>query len=294
MKISTRSRVRIPSLAALGVAGAAVILPWPLSGAEANPHGTIVLRGIARDFRRAHTDFDPQISEVADHVAGTVEPTLGTDARPVAASAPGTKVIDAWRDSAGRPIAPHLAATPPPPATCLLVADAPGTTAGDSDGGITSAATFTDWFRDVLGTNLSIARAIALSLNGTVYEYLDDDFYPIDGVLLGNEGDTHNNFFTYALDATFTYEACAGQFLEFEGGNGTWMFLDDVLVMDLGGVTPMVGQFVELDRLTLNDGQVYTLRLFYAHRDDAQSVFRLRTNIPLESSGTVLVSGGFD
>ena len=66
--------------------------------------------------------------------------------------------------------------------------------------------------------------------------------------------------------------------------------------MDLGGVAANTIQYIDLDRLSrLQDGQTYRFQFFYAQRQRAQAVFRLRTNLLLatgELSGTT--TAGFD
>jgi fibro-slime domain-containing protein len=172
--------------------------------------------------------------------------------------------------------------------------DTLGTYNGSCPGAVTSASTFDEWYRDIMGTNLSRVLPITLHRTNGVYEYLTDDFYPIDGQLLGNEGEEHNSFFTYTFSATFTYDKCAGQFFEFRGNDDAWVFIDRHMAIDLGGVATPERQYVALDRLPLQDGQQYTLDFFYAHRRSANdSVFRMRTNIVL-STGTVPVSAGYD
>jgi fibro-slime domain-containing protein len=171
------------------------------------------------------------------------------------------------------------------------IKDTLGAAAAVSSGGVSSADTFDQWYRDILGVSLSAFHAITLVRNGYgIYEYDDDAFYPIDGVLFGNEGDGHNRYFTYTIAAYFQYESCAGQFFEFRGADDAWMFVNETLAMDLGGLVAGTEQVVELDRLGLTDGEVYEMTFYFAHRYPAPPAFHLRTNVPLWSDTEAFAS----
>jgi fibro-slime domain-containing protein len=164
------------------------------------------------------------------------------------------------------------------------VSDTSGQLGVSSSGGITSALSFAQWFRDVPGVNLTGYHSITLTRNGAgVYEHLDDEFHPADDRMLGNEESEHNRYFTYEVNAEFTSESCTDQFIEFQGGDGVWIFIDDALVLDLGGAGTNDTQYVQLDRLGLSDG-VHSLKLLYAQRRSDSSMFRLRTNLVLLTS----------
>jgi len=146
------------------------------------------------------------------------------------------------------------------------------------------------------GVNLSMGYPISLIRNNSgVYEYFSNSFYPVDGLLFENESESHNNLFTYSIAATFTYSTCTSQFFEFEGNDDAWVFIDDRLVIDLGGTNTPSRQYVALDRLNLEDGETYTLKLFYAQRRSTlDSIFNIRTNIEFGTGAAPVVSMGYD
>lgn len=142
---------------------------------------------------------------------------------------------------------------------------------------ITSAETFAQWYNDVPGVNLSTSYTITLD-NGTTtaggtYIYENTAFFPIDDQLLGNEGGDHNYHFTYELHAEFTY--AGGETFTFSSDDDLWVFINDNLVVDLGGVHETVTGSVDLDTLGLTIGENYNFDLFFAERHSIGSVFKM-------------------
>ena len=81
--------------------------------------------------------------------------------------------------------------------------------------------------------------------------------------------------------------------MEFEGGDGAWIFIDGRLVIDLGGVRSNVQQYADIDRLGLVNGQDYQMKLFYANRNRSKE-FRLRTNVFLAPDRLLGSPSGFN
>jgi len=152
---------------------------------------------------------------------------------------------------------------------------------GSTSASTSGAANFNQWYNDVSGVNLSKGISLTLTdLGGGIYGYSSSDFFPIDGELFGNEGRSHNYHFTMELHNQFTYQP--GQKFDFTGDDDVWVFIDDTLVMDLGGVHGAQHGSVDLDALGLTDGNTYEFDLFFAERHTSQSNFKMETSIVFE------------
>ena len=249
------------------------------------------LRGTVRDFRErtveegGHPDFERRPAHGFGHYVGNIAPYLGEDRKPVF-TGNGAKVREDFRDAEGRPICPFLFNED--------LGDVRGELGEADTGGIESAASFHQWYNEVLGVNMSESLTLTLvrQADGTYvfddavdpeYQALDG-FFPIDDKLLGNPGGSpdRNFHFTFELNTTFVYDEDVQQTFKFIGDDDVWVFINGRLVIDLGGVHSARMQFVDLSRLDLQDGQEYTLDFFFAERHRTQSNFRIVTNIQLD------------
>ena len=171
------------------------------------------------------------------------------------------------------------------PEECDL-GDNAGTILTAATGDVTSADTFFEWWRDILGVNQSTVQTVRLVRDSVgVYWYVNDNYRPINGMLLGNEGEAVNYHFTVALDAGFTYAAGAGQWFEIRCTDDAYAFINGRLVLDLGGYGFNKVMYIDMDRLGLPDGETARLQLFHAQRQQGLAIFRLRTNLVLSDNG---------
>ena len=190
---------------------------------------------------RDFSDAHPDMEYTIAAETGIVEETLGADGKPVYAS-PTTTVTTTGKDS------------------------------------------FDQWYNNVEGVNkameyvLTLDNTITPDLN--VYTFSSSSFFPIDGMLLGNEKRSHNYHFTYELHTDFTYHG--GEFFNFTGDDDLWLFINDRLVVDLGGVHGATSKSVDLDTLELTLGATYGFDLFFAERHTTESNFRIDTSILVE------------
>lgn len=151
----------------------------------------------------------------------------------------------------------------------------------------TGPASFDAWFRDVEGINLGQSLVLEFSgpdANG-VYTYDNQAFFPIDGQLHGNEGQSHNYSFTFELHTLFQYRG--GEVFKFTGDDDVFTFINDKLVVDLGGVHEADSRTVYADSLGLIKGTNYPLDFFFAERHVTQSHFRIDTSLQFVECGEV-------
>lgn len=263
----------------------------PLTGCGSN------LTGIVRDFRAEHPDFE----------CTKQNPTPYTDPYDKDCGPWDPMIVGALGSSIGPERKPSYAGTNGTVST-------------------TGTSNFDQWFRDVDGVNMSqdLRLDLVASGNGT-FVYDTDRFFPVDGKLfdadpnnpdrgpfIDDDGNVRNYHFTYELHTTFRYES--DSVFTFRGDDDVFVYVDDQLVVNLGGIhVPLQGKLdlganrlevtaptgspdLPLDAslgytesinggvaatlsLNLEEGKEYTLDFFFAERNCCGSNFRIETNL---------------
>ncbi|MGN0463477.1 MAG: fibro-slime domain-containing protein [Acutalibacteraceae bacterium] len=117
----------------------------------------------------------------------------------------------------------------------------------------------------------------AKTSSSDAWKALDGTFPPSD------DGNAHNSFFglQYAVKFKLTSDYVGPLEYVFYGDDDMWVFLDNTLVCDIGGVHSSVGEYVNLwDYLTKGDEGEHTLTLFYTERGASGSTCYMNFTLP--------------
>ncbi|MEM9753318.1 MAG: fibro-slime domain-containing protein [Planctomycetota bacterium] len=270
-------------LATLTLSAVALGLPG-LAVADSSDDETILLTGTIRDFEVDHPDF-----ETYPGTYNKVEERLGYDGKP------------------------------------RLDMDYFKSTKNTRKQSVTSPQSFADWFNDVPGVNLNMPHTIELQPHDSkpnVFWFAREKqmsgdkkyFFPIDDKGFGKSEHKgkyklrwaspgkHNFHFTYELETEFTYTDPAERdyALEFKftGDDDVWVFINNQLVIDLGGVHSQKSASVNVDQIAEELGLkhlgTYPLKVFFAERHTSESNFRIETTMKLKEVPPTVTSPLFD
>jgi fibro-slime domain-containing protein len=155
---------------------------------------------------------------------------------------------------------------------------------------LTTQANFDQWYRYTANVNKPFLVYLQFVPNAGVYTFQSDLYFPLDNAGWGNnatgdDGKQHNFGFTTELHLKFTYQG--GEHFTFIGDDDVWVFINNQLAVDLGGLHQPATGTIAVDSLGLTKGMEYSLDLFNAERRPTGSHFRADTNLAFTSCGTI-------
>lgn len=160
-------------------------------------------------------------------------------------------------------------------------------------GASTAASAIADWFQNGAGGNVPYVVDFWLEPVGDVYIFDSSRFFPLEGVgtLSGVDNDqVQRNFgFTTELHTAFEYKG--GEVFTFTGDDDVFIYINNLLAVDLGGVHSQFSHSVNIDAFAATAGMmtggVYNLDLFHAERNPTGSNFRIETSLDFTECGVL-------
>jgi fibro-slime domain-containing protein len=121
-----------------------------------------------------------------------------------------------------------------------------------------------------------------------MYQFRDDDFFPLDGRGFGEEWNYHcqdssevgDHNYAFTMELNWKFVMREGLVFHFNGDDDVWVFINNKLALDLGGIHEATTDSIILDEIEgLQIGKTYSLDVFYAERHSKESHLWITSNI---------------
>lgn len=148
---------------------------------------------------------------------------------------------------------------------------------------------FAEWYRSGPRNAPYVLEVFFAPSRGNT-SFQSNAFFPLDGAGFGSAGSGHNFHFTTEIHTRFRYDG--GEVFDFTGDDDVWIFINERLVVDLGGVHGARDARLDVDAVAadvgIELGKVYAFDMFHAERHTSESNFRADTNLQFVDCGTIV------
>jgi len=138
---------------------------------------------------------------------------------------------------------------------------------------------------DTAFKNIAIDTFLTFTLvpgSAGIYRFSDPLFFPLDGKGFGAEvaqGTLRSHNYSFSMELHWQFVKVPGLTFHFAGDDDMWAFVNNALVMDIGGIHNTLTGTLNVDNFNLTNGSINTFDVFYCERHVTSSDILIETNI---------------